>query len=56
MPKINKTHATPYFEKKFNRLAKNIQKMAARKVLLFEENSYRHSLNTHKLKGHLAGF
>jgi addiction module RelE/StbE family toxin len=56
MPKISKSHSTPYFEKKFERLPKNLQKIAVRKILLFENNPFHPSLNTHKLKGPLNGF
>jgi len=56
MPKINKSHATPYFEKQFNRLPKNLQKIADRKLLLFESNPFHPGLNTHKLKGELSLF
>lgn len=56
MPKITKSHTTPHFEKKFQKLSKNIQNIAAKKVLLFEENPRYPSLNTHKLKGVLSIF
>lgn len=56
MPKITKSHIGPYFERKFNRHPKNIQKIAARKLLLFENNPFHPSLNTHKLKGELSAF
>lgn len=56
MPKITKSHATPHFEKQFDRLSKNLQKIAARKILLFENNPFHPSLNTHKLKGELSAF
>ncbi len=56
MPKITKSHTTPYFEKQFNRLPKNLQKITARKLLLFENNPSHSSLNTHKLKGELSAF
>jgi plasmid maintenance system killer protein len=56
MPKISKSHSTPYFEKKFERLPKNLQKIAARKILLFENNPFHPSLNTHKLRGPLNKF
>lgn len=56
MPKITKSHTTPYFEKQFDRLPKNLQKVAARKLLLFENNPFHPSLNTHKLKGELSAF
>jgi len=56
MPKISKSHSTPYFEKKFKKLPKNIQKVAIRKIFLFENNPFHSSLNTHKLKGELAGY
>ena len=56
MPKISKSHSTPYFEKKFERLPKNLQKIAVRKILLFENNPSHPGLNTHKLKGPLSGF
>lgn len=55
MPKISKSHLTPYFEKKFEKLPKNLQKIAAKKILLFENNPSHPSLNTHKLKGPLSG-
>jgi len=56
MPKISKSHSTPYFENKFRRLPKNLQKIAARKILLFENNPFHPSLNTHKLKGPMSKF
>ena len=56
MPKISKSHVTPHFERQFDALAKNVQKSAARKLLLFEANPYHPSLDTHKLKGALKDF
>ncbi len=56
MPKITKSHVTPHLEKQFDRLFQNIQKIAERKLLLFEENSFHPSLHAHKLKGSLSGF
>lgn len=56
MPRITKSHTTPYFERKFEKLPKNLQKIAARKLILFEENSFHPGLNTHKLKGELSTF
>ncbi len=56
MPKITKSNTTPHFEKKFQKLPKNIQNVAAKKVLLFEENPRHPGLNTHKLKGVLSIF
>jgi len=56
MSKVAKSHATSYFEKKFERLPRNIQKIGAKKILLFENNPSRPSLNTHKLKGPLSNF
>lgn len=56
MPKIVRSHTTPYFEKQFNRLPKNLQKTAVRKLLLFENNPFHPGLNTHKLKGGLSAF
>ena len=56
MPKISKSHVTPFFEDKFRKLPKNLQKIAARKILLFENNPLHPSLNTHKLKGALSHF
>ena len=56
MPKISKSHSTSYFENKFRKLPKNLQKVAARKILLFENNPFHPSLNTHKLKGALSHF
>jgi mRNA-degrading endonuclease RelE of RelBE toxin-antitoxin system len=56
MPKINKSHSTSHFEKKFRKLPQNIQKVAVKKILLFENNSFYPSLNTHKLKGELSYF
>ena len=44
MPKIFKSHSTPYFEKKFARLPKNLQKIVVRKILLFEDNPFHPSL------------
>jgi len=56
MPKISKSHSAPYFEKKFEKLPKNLQKTAIRKIILFENNPFHPGLNTHKLKGALSGF
>ncbi len=56
MPKITKSHTIPYFEKQFSRLPKNLQKIASRKILLFENNPFYPGLNTHKLKGELSAF
>ena len=56
MPKVSKSHTTPYFEKKFENLPKNLQKIAVKKILLFENNPSHPSLNTHKLKGPLSGY
>ncbi|MFH1656733.1 MAG: plasmid stabilization protein [Candidatus Nealsonbacteria bacterium] len=56
MPKINKSHTSSYFENKFRKLPKDIQKIAQRKILLFEENFLHPSLNVHKLKGALSHF
>ncbi len=56
MPKIAKSHTAPHFEKQFEKLPKNLQKIAARKLLLFEENPFHPGLNTHKLKGALLSF
>lgn len=56
MPRINKSHVSTYFEKKFNKLPKKIQKIAAKKLLFFEENPSHPSLKIHKLKGNLSAY
>ena len=56
MPKISKSHSTHYFENKFRKLPQNLQKLAAKKILLFENNPSHPGLNTHKLKGALSHF
>ena len=56
MPKISKSHISSYFEKKFDKLPKDIRKIAAKKLLLFEQNPYHPGLRTHKLKGALSDF
>jgi len=56
MPKVVKSHSSPYFEKRFGKLPKNIQKIAIKKILIFEQNTFHPSLNTHKLKGPLSGY
>ena len=56
MPKISRSHSSPYFEKKFEKLPKNLQRIATKKIILFENNPFHPSLNTHKLKGPLRGF
>lgn len=56
MPRISRSHTHAGFEEKFLALPKDIQKIAARKILLFEANPSHPSLNTHKLKGDLAHF
>jgi len=56
MGKISKSHTTPYFEKQFRKLPKFLQKIAKRKILLFEKNPSHPSLHTHKLKGELSAY
>ncbi len=56
MPKITKSQTTPYFEKQFDRLPKNLQKIAARKILIFENNPFHPGIHAHKLKGELSAF
>jgi plasmid maintenance system killer protein len=56
MSKISKSYTTPYFEKKFVKLPKDLQKIAIKKILLFENNPFHPSLHTHKLKGPLSKF
>lgn len=56
MPRIAKSHTHAGFEDKFHSLPKDIQKIAARKIFLFEENPAHPSLRAHKLKGDLAHF
>ena len=56
MPKITKSRSTPYFEKQFKKLPQNLQKIAAKKILLFENNPFHPGLNAHKLKGELSSF
>ncbi len=56
MPRISESHVTPYFENKFKKLPKNIQRLATKKILLFENNPTYSSLHTHKLKGELKDF
>ena len=56
MLKISKSHVTPYFEKRILTLPKNIQRIAVKKTILYENNPYHPSLNTHKLKGPLLGY
>ncbi len=53
MPRISKSHTTDFFEKQFEGLEKNIQKIAARKIRLFEDSPAYPGLHTHKLKGAL---
>ena len=56
MSKISESHADSYFEEKFKRLPKDIQKIAVRKIILFENNPLHPSLHTHKLKGALSQY
>lgn len=56
MQEINKSHSTLYFERKFEKLEKAVQKIAAKKILFFENNPFHSGLNTHKLKGQLNSF
>ena len=56
MRKISRSHTYAGFEEKFRGLPKDVQKIAVRKFLLFEENPSHPSLHTHKLKGDLAQF
>ncbi|OGZ99335.1 MAG: hypothetical protein A3G49_04190 [Candidatus Sungbacteria bacterium RIFCSPLOWO2_12_FULL_41_11] len=54
MAKINLSHTSPYFERQFDKLPGHLKKIATRKILLFENNPFHPSLNTHKLKGALS--
>ena len=45
-----------FFEKQFKKLPKSVQKIAARKLLLFEDKPLYPSLKVHKLKGPLSEF
>ncbi|KKT29605.1 hypothetical protein A3G55_03040 [Candidatus Giovannonibacteria bacterium RIFCSPLOWO2_12_FULL_44_25] len=56
MPKVSSSHTTSHFEDQFEKLPKSVQRIAVKKILLFEENQFHPSLNTHKLKGPLANF
>ncbi|MEK7124190.1 MAG: type II toxin-antitoxin system RelE/ParE family toxin [Patescibacteria group bacterium] len=56
MPRINKSHTTPLFEHKFEKLPKKIRNIAQRKIILFENNFRHPGLSTHKLKGPLSKF
>ena len=56
MPKVTKSHSTPYFERQFERLPNELQAIAARKILMFEENRFHPGLGTHKLKGALSAY
>ena len=56
MPKGIQSHTTPHFEKQFENLPRHIQKITTRKILLFENNPFYPSLNTHKLKGALSSY
>jgi toxin HigB-1 len=56
MPKISRSHTASYFERKFKRLPREIQKVAVRKIFLFEDNPSYPSLHTHKLKGDLSTY
>ena len=38
MAKINLSHTSSYFERQFEKLPRHLQKIAGRKILLFEEN------------------
>ena len=56
MQKVFSSHTTPHFEKQFDTLPLKVQKIAAKKFLLFETNPFHPGLNTHKLKGGLSLF
>ncbi len=56
MPRISKSYTTPYFENKFKKLSKDVQRITVRKIFLFEDNFLHPGLNTHKLKGTLSNF
>lgn len=56
MPKINKAYTTSNFRNKLEILPKEIQKITANKIFIFENNFLHPSLNTHKLKGALSKF
>lgn len=47
---------SPYFVKNFRKLPLSIQRATIVKEKLFKRNLYAPSLNTHKLKGELAGY
>lgn len=54
--KILRSHTTPQFEQDFLALSKEIKLKAERKILLFEEDCFNRTLETHKLKGILKEF
>lgn len=56
MPKVTESHVSLHFEKQFDRLPADLQKVAARKLIMFENNPFHPGLETHKLKGSLAEF
>ena len=56
MQKVARSHVSPHFEKQFEGLPKKLQRLVAKKLLLFENNPYHPGMNTHKLKGPLSGF
>ena len=56
MAKINLSHTSSYFERQFEKLPRHLQKIAGRKILLFEENPFHPGLETHKLKGALSAY
>lgn len=53
---ILRSHTTPQFEEDFLNLPKKLQKLAAKKIGLFEENCFHPGLITHKLKGIIKNF
>ncbi len=53
---IAAVHLTSDFQKSFRHLPKNIQRLAEKKDRWFRSDAFDSRLDTHKLKGELAGY
>jgi mRNA-degrading endonuclease YafQ of YafQ-DinJ toxin-antitoxin module len=53
---IAAVHLTSDFQKSFRRLPKNIRRLAEKKDRWFRSDAFDPRLETHKLKGELAGY
>ena len=53
--RVVKVHLTPHFERSFHSLPPTVQRLAAQRDTIFQNNAFGSSLRTHPLRGKLKG-